>query len=193
MLCVATTPSSAATIPYPDKGIEAPANSFFAASTGDLKGYFYGASAAFTETVGLEVNGILRASNLFNNKSTTAGAAYDFGLVKAGDLLTFILHVSTGDTFYSDQSRNKDGLNHVYTTAYAGGVSAIPAGTYIGFEDLRGGGDKDYNDDTFVFTNTTTSLSAVPLPASAPMFGAALLGLAGLGYVAKRKKASATA
>ena len=34
-------------------------------------------------------------------------------------------------------------------------------------------------------------ISPVPLPASAPMFGAALLGLAGLGYVAKRKKAAA--
>ena len=33
----------------------------------------------------------------------------------------------------------------------------------------------------------------VPLPASAPMFGAALLGLAGLGYAAKRKKAAAAA
>ena len=35
-------------------------------------------------------------------------------------------------------------------------------------------------------------LSPVPLPASAPMFGAALLGLAGLGYAAKRKKAAAS-
>ena len=34
-------------------------------------------------------------------------------------------------------------------------------------------------------------ISPVPLPASAPMFGAALLGLAGLGYAAKRKKAAA--
>lgn len=36
------------------------------------------------------------------------------------------------------------------------------------------------------------ALSPVPLPASAPMFGAALLGLAGLGYAAKRKKEAAT-
>lgn len=36
----------------------------------------------------------------------------------------------------------------------------------------------------------TSSVSAVPLPASAPMFGAALLGLAGLGYAAKRQKAA---
>lgn len=35
------------------------------------------------------------------------------------------------------------------------------------------------------------SLSVVSLPASAPLFGAALLGLAGLGYAARRKKAAA--
>lgn len=39
----------------------------------------------------------------------------------------------------------------------------------------------------------TATLSTVPLPASAPMFGAALFGLAGLGYAAKRKKAAASA
>lgn len=36
-------------------------------------------------------------------------------------------------------------------------------------------------------------VSAVPLPASAPMFGAALLVLAGLGYAAQRKKVVAGA
>lgn len=35
------------------------------------------------------------------------------------------------------------------------------------------------------------SLSVVPLPASAPMFGMALLGLAGVGYAVWRRKASA--
>ena len=36
-------------------------------------------------------------------------------------------------------------------------------------------------------------VSPVPLPASAPMFGVALLALAGLGYGVKRKKAAAAA
>ena len=40
---------------------------------------------------------------------------------------------------------------------------------------------------------SNVSVSAVPLPASAPLFGAALLGLAGLGYAANRKKAAAAA
>lgn len=37
------------------------------------------------------------------------------------------------------------------------------------------------------------SVSAVPLPSAAPMFGAALLAFAGLGYAAKRKQRSAAA
>lgn len=40
--------------------------------------------------------------------------------------------------------------------------------------------------------SSIAAVSAVPLPASAPMFGAALLGVAGLGYGLKRKKAAAT-
>ncbi|MCW6506983.1 hypothetical protein [Lichenifustis flavocetrariae] len=39
----------------------------------------------------------------------------------------------------------------------------------------------------------TSGVSAVPLPSSAPMFGAALFGLAGFSYAAKRKKAAAAA
>ncbi len=38
-----------------------------------------------------------------------------------------------------------------------------------------------------------SNVSAVPLPAAAPMFGAALLALAGLGCGAKRKRAAAAA
>ena len=40
---------------------------------------------------------------------------------------------------------------------------------------------------------TVYSISAVPLPSSSPLFGAALVALAGLGYGVKRKKATAVA
>lgn len=42
-------------------------------------------------------------------------------------------------------------------------------------------------------TVSGSPLSLVPLPASAPMFGAALVALGGIGYAAKRKKAAAAA
>ena len=62
-------------------------------------------------------------------------------------------------------------------------------------EILLGINDNHYADNLGALTVAVSgaNLSTVPLPASAPMFGAALLGLAGLGYAAKRKKASAAA
>ena len=59
----------------------------------------------------------------------------------------------------------------------------IPAGTYVAFEDLVGGGDKNYNDLSFVFTNISTRTN-VPEP------GSLLLVLtAGLGLIAASRKA----
>ena len=181
-------------IPYPAPGVEAPANLFTAASTGTLTAYFYGSSASYNETLGIQVNGATVANDLFPNHSTAQGDSYTIN-VKAGDSLVFFINVlTTGDTWSSLVKNNPDGYNHAYATAYTGGVAGIPAGTFVGFEDLTtssfgpGTGQPNYDDEDFVFTNT---MSTVPLPASAPMFGAALVGLAGLGYAAKRKKAAA--
>ena len=70
---------------------------------------------------------------------------------------------------------NGDGVNHVYSTSYAGG-GAVPAGTYVGFEDLPSGGDFNYTDEQFVFTNVASS---VPEPANVALMlaGVGLLGL----------------
>jgi hypothetical protein len=46
-------------------------------------------------------------------------------------------------------------------------------------------------DDFSFATTASVTLSSVPLPASAPMFGAALVALGAVGYGVKRKKAAA--
>jgi hypothetical protein len=97
------------------------------------------------------------------------------GSVNAGDILTFQLNVlSTGDTWHSDKTLNSDGLQHTYSTPFSGDIAnGIPAGTYVGFEDLYGGGDFDYDDEAFVFTNI--SISPVPEPESYIMLLAGLV------------------
>jgi hypothetical protein len=60
----------------------------------------------------------------------------------AGDELVFALTVrQTGETFYSGPaSRNFDGASH-------SSAVRMPDGTVVvGFEDLTGGGDQDFND-----------------------------------------------
>ena len=69
-------------------------------------------------------------------------------------------------------------------------------GIHYGYGEFAGTSLVSYGFESVAgqpITISNTSLSAVPLPAAAPMFGAALLALGGLGYAAKRKKTASAA
>ena len=85
---------------------------------------------------------------IFNNWTTDLGSSMNLGSFAAGTELVFKLIVQqTGDTFYTgDASRNLDGLVHAVVENVAGQV-------LVGFEDLYGGGDLDYDDLVFAFVN----------------------------------------
>lgn len=172
-------------IPYPGSGSENPLSyTFTATTTGDLSAYFYGSNASYDETLGVLVNGVDLGISGLQNHTTPYGTQLDFGNVVAGDVLTFYIDVATtGARYFSDKSLNADGqVNHVYATAFSGDPGHIPVGTYVAFEDLDHGGDFNYQDEQFVFTNTTT---VVPEPAGASLLlaGLALLG----GWVRRRR------
>jgi hypothetical protein len=186
-LVAATAAEAATIIPYPDQGTENPTTyTFTANSNGSLVAYFYGSGASFSENLGLLVNGVDRGTAL-DNHSTAFGTPYNFGNVNIGDTLVFYVDVkTTGFKYYSDISMNDDKVNHVYSTAFAGD-GTIPAGTYVGFEDLSQQDthwtDNNYRDEQFVFTVT-----AVPEPATWAMM---ILGFAGVGFLAYRRRHSA--
>ncbi|WP_258364461.1 DUF4114 domain-containing protein [Nitrosomonas sp. Nm84] len=166
-------------IPYPASGAEDSTQyTFTATTTGEIGAYFYNQSASYTNTLSLLVNGVITpesSAGVLNNHTSSIGDFVSLGFVHAGDVLTFQLNViTTGNTLYSDSTLNADGVNHVYSTSFSGDTAhGIPTGTYVGFEDIYGGGDFDYNDETFVFTN----ISAVPEPETYAML------LAGLGLI----------
>ena len=172
-------------IPYPSAGIANPTlYTFTAAATGNITAYFYGSTAGYTNELTMLVNGVGTGVFGLNNHTSTAGDALVLGAVTAGDEIVFELHnLSPGGVgpWYSKKAMNSDGVNHVYSTSYAGGTvagHAVPAGTYVSFEDLRGGGDFNYNDENFVFDNIATTTS-VPEPGSLALMLAAALGLIG--------------
>ncbi len=105
--------------------------------------------------------------------------AEGFGI---GDELVFGIRVqNTGDTFFmGSASRNPDQVvhNRVITDHDAG---ALGIGTYVGFEDLLGGGDLDYDDNAFLFTG---GVAAVPEPLTLTLLG---LGLGAAGFARRRR------
>jgi hypothetical protein len=168
-------------IPYPTPGIENPVTYVFvAANTGPITAYFAGSTAAFENTLGLNINGVSTGIFGLNNQTSAVGDSIVLGNANAGDVLTFVMHnvvPGIGDV-YSDPLLNStyDGggiHNHVYSTPYTGTgpvIDSIPAGTFVSFEDLPNSGpyspsDWNYNDEDFVFTNVGVTPS-VPVPAA---------------------------
>ncbi|WP_228059086.1 DUF4114 domain-containing protein [Nostoc sp. LEGE 06077] len=109
-----------------------------------------------------------------------SGDFVDLGSFKAGTQLNFLLKADgysqtpkNGDIYGADASLNPDGLQH---------LMAWKIGNYLmmGFEDLRNGGDKDYNDAMFVvdFGKDNFKTAAVPEPsATLPILGLGALGM----------------
>lgn len=83
--------------------------------------------------------------HLFDAWTATPGASTQLGPYDAGTELIFAAFVhNTGNTWFTGPaSRNGDGVVHGATT-YEGNCSWI-----VGFEDLPGGGDLDFNDVIF--------------------------------------------
>ena len=109
--------------------------------------------------------------------------------IGVGDELRFGIRVlnTNHDFLVGPGSRNLDGLDHAYVRFGKSGAS-------VGFEDLYGGGDRDYNDTIFRFTGVTaspTSIGRAPgattsVPAPAPVV-LLLVGIGALGYAYRKR------
>jgi PEP-CTERM motif len=172
------------TIPYSQTGTIAPVSVLTATATGDVSGYFISASAADDDYVRLvDLTSGYESNYFFENYNTSAGTVASFGPVTKGDTLVFeILNQSMNLLFATDRAHSFDGLNHGYETAFGGGMLDginLPAGTYVGMEDRPNRiSDFDYNDDTFLVTNVSSS--QIPEPGTLALFGTGIVGVAGV-------------
>lgn len=208
VLVALTTVVGADAIPYPTPGIQNPVTyTFTAMNTGDVIAYAAGpfpTGAAFTNEIGMLVNGVSTGIFGLNNQTTPVGTPLDLGHVNAGDTIVFDMHnliPGLGDV-YSNPSLNGPydfgtpgpGVNHVYSTPYTATspiLPGVPPGIYVAFEDLPATNPPDYNyqDETFVFTNVAETTSAAPLPGVVPS-GLVLLGGLIVGKKLRSKRGS---
>lgn len=150
----------------------------FAAETGHVTATFLGSDAGYTDILIFDPSGQNRT--LFNGHATPVGTTIDLGTFAAGTELKFQLHVTnTGENFYTGPaSANSDNVFHASARLNAN-KQAI-----LGFEDIRGGGDRDYNDLEFRVTNVSNT-PAVPEPST---WGMLIGGLGFMGFIARRRK-----
>ncbi|MDB9528895.1 DUF4114 domain-containing protein [Oscillatoria sp. CS-180] len=91
----------------------------------------------------------------------------------------------------ADASKNSDGINHITAFSHVDEKTGERY-TFMGFEDLPNGGDRDFNDVVLVVRGVSDSaddLVEVPEPASTT----AMLGLGAVGVMIRRKRSSTLA
>ena len=100
------------------------------------------------------------------------------GTLNSGNVgFLWALKPSGAPLWTSLPSQNSDGLDHMVTWKITDGPAV--GNWVIAWEDLTGGGDRDFNDIVL-----EVSLQPIPIPAAVWLFGSGLLGLIG---IARRK------
>ena len=151
------------------------------ANDGYVTAEFLGSDAGYFNSLYLK-SPVADARFIFNKRTPLDQGPISLGEFSAGTELIFRLFVhNTGLSFFTgDADRNIDGIAHALATTIRD-----DAGTYIttvGFEDLYGGGDLDFNDFEFRLTNVIDPV----LVAAPPVLALLALGLAGLGLQRRR-------
>lgn len=166
----------------------------------DVRVYFVGEGAGYQNTLGFTTDGNGTANSstaklIFPNASSSVstynpnstvnrssnepllpGDFVNLGNISKGSSLDFFL-IANGanggnNVFSTKTSANPDGINHVVSFAYA--MQGSPY-LILGFEDLMGGGDRDFNDLLFAIDIGAVNVAALTAAPEPPLW--AMLGI----------------
>ena len=150
-------------------------------SGGDVTVTSLPVSSAFTSELGLYNASFSRLLNIMNDEPSGTTVTFNpgtlFGFLSGQELIFGISILDTGDEFFMGAAtRNPDDIAHA--TVDDQGSSII-----VGFEDLLGGGDLDFDDNRFSFTAGVVD-HPVPEPTTTGLLGLALLPL---GFLSRKR------
>lgn len=172
----------------------------------DARVYFIGEGAGFANTLGINTEGVgVQGGDpeiIFPNASSNGvkrtgnepllpGDFVELGKIDGGTKLDFFL-IADGanggkNLFTTEASANPDKINHVITFATMYGSYLI-----LGFEDILGGGDRDFNDVLFAVDLGSVNIAALtgtPEPRTWLVLGTLVGGV----FWLKRRQARARA
>ena len=157
----------------------ASADKLFVANAGEVMVTFISKTAAYSNDLFL----MGKSNKVLNNQNSAQGQQFSLGSFQAGAELAFKIVVNTtGDTFFSGLGNlNADNVVH----------SAFKINTdntvTMGFEDIMGGGDKDYDDIVFSLSNVQMSNAIVASVPEAQNYAMLLAGLCLIGAIKRRR------
>jgi len=182
------------------------------ATGGHVVATFLGESAGFTNDLylfaagnlshplaltGVTGPGYSEAGLIFSNHTNLPGSAIDLGAFAPGTELVFGIFVrDTGFSYFlGPGSRNPDGIQHgvvdngLAPPSFPSFLAPPPGSVAVGFEDIFNGGDRDFDDLAFAFSNvvgvpTPTDVIGSPEPATLLLLGT---GLAAAAWQVRRK------
>ena len=172
-ILLATVVATAALVAQPSaQAVPVLGANIYVQHDGDVVATFLGQTAGYDNELFLDSP--YSSSRIFHNHLNSPGDSVNLGHFNAGTELIFRLSVlNTGNQFFNGAgSRNPDGIEHAI-------VDAGPSVTTVGFEDLFGGGDRDFDDTVFSFSNAGTVSHGVPdAGATLPLLTSGIAGLA---------------
>jgi len=166
----------------------------------NLRVYFIGEGAGYHNSLGVNLSGgggqpMLLFPDASSYRSGNRNARYplqpgdfvDVGSVLSDAFINFFLianGANGGSRVWSTDSRlNSDDINHVVSYSEQGSPYLL-----IGFEDLPGGGDRDFNDLVFVVDIGSENVQAMQRASVSDGSSTYVLTVLGLGFLFVAKK-----
>jgi hypothetical protein len=161
--------------------LQTSSKSIFVATSGEVVLTFLSKTAAYSNDLFLEGS----PESILNNQTAQSGQQFSLGSFQAGTELVFKIFVNDiGRTFFNGiATNNPDNVLHAAYSARFGKP------LIVGFEDLYGGGDRDFDDLVFSLSNVVIGETPVAAVPESETYAMLLAGLFTIGALKRRKSA----